>query len=71
MKIKVLEYQRYKGSKVRVKSHKKGKDGIWRKNPKYEFHKLQKDRVIQYPLVYKKEWIEESKEKNVRKEIKM
>lgn len=37
MKIKILEYQLFKGNKVKVQSHNYKKNK-WIVNPKYEFH---------------------------------
>jgi len=59
MKIKVLEYKRYKGSDIKVKSHKKGKDGIWRENQNFKFHKTMADVSYSIPLDYKREYVEE------------
>jgi hypothetical protein len=53
MKIKVLEYHRYKNGIVRVKSHslKKGK---WVINPRFDFHKFLVTIVWEYPILTKK-----------------
>ena len=38
MKIKILEYERYKSGKIKVKSHNLRK-GKYKPNPNYDFHK--------------------------------
>jgi len=66
MKIKILKYKRYKGSHVKVASHKKGKDGVWRKNPKYDFHLMLIENTQLHPIEYKnidKKEVEESEPK--------
>lgn len=55
MKVKILEYQRYKGPKVKVQSHSRCK-GKWKENPKYEMHKMLINQVIMFPITYKKEY---------------
>jgi len=59
MKVRYLEYRKYKGSHVKVASHKKGKDGIWRENPKYEFHKMLVRNITMFPILEKKEYTKE------------
>lgn len=55
MKVKILEYQRYKGPKVKVQSHSRC-NGKWKVNPKYEFHKALVKVVLMFPIVYQKEY---------------
>ena len=55
MKIRILEYKRYKGSDVKVASHKKGRDGVWRVNPKFEFHKMLIENTQLFPIIYERE----------------
>jgi hypothetical protein len=59
MKIKILEYERYKCGKIRVKSHIQRK-GKWKVNKKYDFHKmLISQPPIAYPILWKKEYNKE------------
>jgi hypothetical protein len=55
MKIKILEYHRYKNGIVKVQSHSKNK-GKWKINHKFEFHKMLISNVVQYPIIYQKEY---------------
>lgn len=39
MKIKILEFKAYQGNEVKIQSHKL-KNGLWKKNPKFDEHKM-------------------------------
>lgn len=53
MKVKVLEYHRYKNGIVKVHEYNKRK-GKLKLNPNYEFHKMLISNSFQFPVVYQK-----------------
>lgn len=56
MEIKILEYQIFKGNKVRVQSHN-CRNGKWKVNPDYEWHKKIASGVtmVMHTILWKKE----------------
>lgn len=55
MKIKILEYQRYKSGIIKVKSHKKVK-GKWKENKNFKMHKKLIELSEMCPIIFKKEY---------------
>ena len=53
MKVKILEYHRYKNGIVKVQEYSKNK-GKYKLNPKFAFHKMLISNVLEYPIIYKK-----------------
>ena len=72
MEIKILEYQVFKGNKVRVRSHNFRK-GKWKENKNYEWHKRVAAGLTSisgfHPILYKREYeVEVYDDKNQYKE---
>ena len=61
MKIKILEYHRYKAGIIKVQSHNRCK-GKWKVNKDYELHKMLINQTpIMCPIIFKKEYKREVK----------
>lgn len=58
MKIKILEYERYKAGIIKIQSHNKCK-GKWKVNPKFKLHKMLIDQPATHPVLFKKEYYKE------------
>lgn len=65
MKIKILEYHRYKAGIIRVQSHNR-KCGKWKKNKNFEMHKMLVEQPpLACPIIYKKEYVKDIKENEI------
>jgi len=60
MKIKILEYKRYKCGEIKVQSHKKCRSG-WKINPDFELHKMLINQDSTPPILWHKEYNKEVK----------
>lgn len=54
-KIKILEYERQKLGKIRVRSHNCHK-GKWKPNPNFDLHKRLIESQMLAPVIYSKEY---------------
>lgn len=58
MRVKILEYERYKGGVIKVQSHNRCK-GKWKENPNFELHKMLIEQNASHPILWKKQYNKE------------